>query len=1742
MILNSASSDLNFPSEKIDITINTVDTVEDNARVGVRFRHFYYNTLDSKLNFSVASSYGLVSDDGSESLSAFQPLNFLSPSDFNPYRWNVGNYNEYLYVSYNGGLSGVTVWPTHPYPRIIKTNNNTLSVETFLALASAFDGEVKTPQYREIVRDSNYFQLSSSPAFLTTSTTGYVYASRGVKGYEIGFNRNFLRTFSRKSLSRNLIDNSIQIEVPVVTSKVVLDDTENQIFRLQFFDDNASSKRTSNGVKSVSTSLRTLTNTVLEDLGITYPYANSASYNNATGALSITFKAPLFINKFDYITACYETSTTVPTLYNSKIRIVPTTTNNFTITSEIPVYFWNYRFRAASPASVVNTDAYTINFQSSSFTISDNYSSVDVRSVMVDNYYQNQFSIVSSEVSGLLAQRFVEENNEQSLSALLVGNGGIYKTNQWMPAGYDMRFFNSGLGDRYGVKIQLSSFTGAIYQQQESIDLLLNKKNIIFNLNLQESGETSAHCVATIFPSPAENGYGYKWAAIPPENVVFRNLDGDELSQDVLYENEFEAQVFNLGVDKTEIVLYSQEYDTSASTFWFPPSTVVNNMYLELKGEVQDFNQNSSGTVSAFCNRGGFSYRVPVDATIIWNEAGNDSRANLDFYTKSNLLIDKGTAYASSNDYSLVDVSISSIPVEQYPHNILFDVNCNLFRNDFSMNASKLFFIREYPSKDYININATSASNTQIISSSAFKNKILTSPATLSLTADYPNLITDSSMIFWNITNSNGVNIVSSGDFATFSLSTISACVTVSAISATPFEGNFKAYNFVDSICFYVLSATPEFNYIAFPENQYSPIQTAASITNNYQCGLADEIFNIYNNTNGMTAYKSCHTENFYFSATPGFDLYVWNVGDIVKESTSNKVVIPVTYQNVSATGNVSVTAYNSIFIKEDSATVFNSASSDGGNLFKQPIVFYDFPTPSLSISMDNDYYNIDKYSETPEITYEFDSGYQDIQGYTLNLVLSSSNFFQTKVISDKKSIANTLLKIGLENSDFIINENSLNFCNVYLSGNVVVNMNGFDFCAETKPVSSNIIPLTAYNGPNLELYCLKNVVSSGEVVWFYNGSNANFASGNSSQFVSFIFDNGDGTLQTTTSAYITASYISQGVKSPSMTGVTFAGQQFEQVWDRMVYVKNSFDSYDSSISRGFSQDITLPYSLRDVLVKPNDWQYASVINSSFEKLKTNLDYLSSSCSTNNITFPKAYGGFLGSKYGNFKWNTKYSATGLGNSHFKELKCVQYVNDKILVLNGTNIEVYTFDEKPELLYSFNRIGDGETLENPTKLYYSSTSNRLYILDSGKLIMFVCEFDIDSPSQIKLTHYWGGTGDINAGTKLNDPVDFCLDSSQNLYILDGDSLMIKVYNANLNWTKNINLTTIVDSKPSSIDCDGSNTFIITSISGITAVTDLNTVQAYIQVNNSKKSFFNQLHSGILYVISGDRLLKYMKNGTFVSEKVMSFDISYLTCDSNHLLVVGDKCISKNVDFVEIDKIINNLESLSGFSWNSIYVSENELVSDYVYNDSFKKIFDNIKLLNSRIESQLILNYDEFGSTISQYTTGATLSSLATPEIFIATNEPVLYDTINRSITLLYNSLETVKENIMFNSITPNNNNNLQWIWKYHYIDRIQKPTLNKNPVTWRELRSDKIIGNTQLSGTSAWYVIRDGNVGGNHSEICWNYQFIQGNSYFPLQWRSTENNSISGHTFTWNDLEKNCCVTPDYIFTDCVSSC
>jgi hypothetical protein len=1699
-----------YPNEEIKVHLTERTNPIDNARLGVRFRYFYYNTLDNKINFKQTPGYTLVSNNiAGGSISATFPTNFVNPAEFTPFKWDVGSDREYLYLTLLGGAEGLTVWPAHPYPRITKNSDYNISVDIGVVSATGFEGEYKTPQFRKFIKQNGFSNVNFDDTLITT-TKQRAYTSKTRKNYEYAQNANYFSTFNSTILGQNVLPNSFQIDVPVVINKTVIPDQENQIFTLSFFNDTYTNTRL-NAINAGTTYLTCLSSETLCALGIPFPYTvnNGAKMTETAGSVSITFNDPLFINKHDNITMSYETSSPV----NAGIVFTSLATNNYNVSvnpatfANYPIYLFNYQFTDNTQ------DLLTVSFQPSSYVTTSTISSVDVNTVMIDNYYQNSFAMPV--VDNLLQKRFIETTGDTSLSSFDPAYPGIlYSNQQWFPANRKIRFINDGNGNKHSVRIQLKSIFDSIFEENAETTFILNKDKIFMNLSLKDVAESSATSEVVIFPTPSED-YQIKWSANPPENVVFKNLEGEIIPPDTLTSPEYFATISNLGVDKTEITLYSEEYNLSASTFWFPPSSVTGDISLRLVGDVSDDDQLNYGTISALCVRNGYAYRVPTDANIIWNETANDSRGNLQFFTHDFKEIKESTIYGSTDKYALINPVFSAASVAGNPKRIVFDVSCNLFRNDFDLNATKLFTVRQYPDGVYLTMDAKKSADTKVYNSEIYNNVIYTAGGTVSLSAIHPRLLTNPANLRWKSTKSDGTTTTGTGETFNLNFNTISACVTLSGISAKPVDGNFEIYNFADRICFYNLSAIQPLDYIGFPSNKYTSPPSALNFSN-------------YTQSNGMSAYKPCHTETFNLSTFGGFDKYVWQIGTKIVESRYNTVNIPVTFADISTSGIVAVSAYNSIFSEYDPVTIYNSTSSNNSNKYKEAVRFLDFPLSVVSITSTNTTVDTAKYSTQPNLEIVISHPDTSFKNSTFKIVVSGHNSLQTKLIESSVDSFSKILTFGTENSDFIISENSFNPLVVYLSGNVGVTLDGYDYCTTQQQIISNLLPITAYNGPVLDLYASKNVLSAAEPAIFFNNSNLKF-----SNFVAFSFDNGEGNIQNTTSAILSTSYTSEGAKTPSLTGTLANGEVRIQSWKNMVFVKNAWESYDSTITREFNEPINLPYTLENILIPPNDWQYASNINNSFEKLYTNVQYLSTMTNINNLNFPKAYGGFLGVKSGNFQWHTSTTIDGISNTVFSNIKSAQIVGNKLLIINDAAIEIYQLGNVPTFLNRITRIGDGEVLENPIKLQYDSDLKRIYILDNEKRLMLVCNFDIDSPSGITLTHYWGGFGEKSDRTKLNNPTDFCLDAEKNLYIVDKDSDFIKVYNKGLNWIRNLPMVS-----PSSIDYTNGE-FLVSTGNAIYILDSYGNIRNLLNTQ-SDKSVFNKLHNGIFYTLYKNTLHKYSNNGTLVVSKNYNDNITDIIFDDHHGYLIFPRYIIKFVDFTEIDRLINTDESLSGFSSNSIYVDEHEFVTDYIYNDSFQKIHDNIFLLNSRILKNLQIDLDEYEKVLTQYSAPFTAPAITATSLVIGNNEPVLYDTINRAFITLYDCNIQLKTNldVIFNYPSSSD---IKWRWKYHYIDNIQRPSLDKTPISWNELKSSNLAGNTALSSISSWCYIREG-VAGNHSQICWNFEQTQSNSYFPLTWEATELGATCGHPNTWENTEEDCCVLPDLIFANCLSSC
>ena len=251
MYFNSLSSS-GYINELVQVNFNEVDPPLENARIGTRFYHFYYDTWNEKINFSNTTIDTLTGDDDwyrtiiedSDTYSknyiltgleiddeilpdnfsyAISPSIFGNPNDYQKLLWQVNGNREFLYFNYLAGTGAGSIYPSHVYPKITKIDNNTLLVSACMMPATGFDGLVTYTDFKQRVAAQPSVliglpNLLSATNFGTRVHTPYVSKTRINK--VLGSNKNFIRNYYVKSVGKNIIANSFKIEVPVLTSKV----------------------------------------------------------------------------------------------------------------------------------------------------------------------------------------------------------------------------------------------------------------------------------------------------------------------------------------------------------------------------------------------------------------------------------------------------------------------------------------------------------------------------------------------------------------------------------------------------------------------------------------------------------------------------------------------------------------------------------------------------------------------------------------------------------------------------------------------------------------------------------------------------------------------------------------------------------------------------------------------------------------------------------------------------------------------------------------------------------------------------------------------------------------------------------------------------------------------------------------------------------------------------------------------------------------------------------------------------------------------------------------------------------------------------------------------------------------------------------------------------------------------------------------------------------------------------------
>ena len=1227
------------------------------------------------------------------------------------------------------------------------------------------------------------------------------------------------------------------------------------------------------------------------------------------------------------------------------------------------------------------------------------------------------------------------------------------------------------------------------------------------------------------------NGF-WKVLTIPPPTTTTKFIPTNTL----IPAGPLNVYVDRLGVDRTTLTLYSQEYDVSGAVTWYPPLTGIwQNVGLTLttdirtlQGNVYDMNYINHVPISAWCVYNQLNYRVPLDAHISWKETLHNPKGIFHLQDWNRVNLTENVIHPAAYQNSHIVPTFSTIKSHNDPNLIPFNVDCNISQKYYNMTTDKLFNFRQFPDCNFSII--LSADNGVYINSKNFVNTVF--PATADIV-----LIADIAALNWQITSLGSTDISAVSSIPSNILWTInnvnysglsvamplvsSICASVTAFGATPIFGNFKAYNFEEDMCVFLLTGIQPFDYISFPQYAYDP-QIELNV-NNYSVS-----------SSGLTSYNvPCYTNSIVFSAAPGFDQYVFEVTNgpsLTSDSSLFYYPIDNNALSVLSASPINIKAFNQYFGPEDYLTIYNVASADDSSIYKQLLRFEDLPPFNATLSANADRFFINRTLDY--VDFEIEHNPFEIVSIDYDLMVNDGSRTYPVHLNDKSYITRFTSDPTRVLS---IKENTDTSFTFWASGTVLKKLANSTMCPIAENFLTNSINISAFDYPSLDIYVNKNLLSSGELVHI----TTNFPQ--SRYYYAYRLDDGLGNLYSfTNNTTITARYLSAGTYSPSVTSFNRLYAPSSKKYTDLLIVKDSFESYNPGLFREIPDNITLPFN--DIAINADDWQFASTFNNQVNKVFADFNTLNNNHTIVNPTFPKYNVSWYGERRGIIKWrfDTSYQ-TEYQNYTLKNIKDLAFFGDNYVLLADNKVTFQNDDIHLSEIFEVDRIPNAELFTNPTRMIVKD--NRLFLLDNTLKQVFV--FTIDSSnSTVVFTHYWGGVGKRDSRTRLNNPTDFKMDSTGNLYVVDKDSGNIKIYNKYLNWTSSITLSDYaISSLPVAIDFFQDKIYILTDNQTI-IILDNNHNLLNILTNIQGTGFIiPDNNSYKIITFDGNTLYFYYLNGTYLGNQSLTnvTTINSIKVKNQELYIVCDGIIIKAIDYLTTSSVLTPNYTLSSWNVSACQIVADEMISDVTFNNSFQKIYNNICNFKNDINYKFVYNTDALGNFISQdilpinTNEVPTLTSLQ----LLGVNEVVNWETINRNFGIIEDNIKALRGmlDVRFVCVTASN---IIWTWDYHRISGPQFTSKYKNPYTWKELTNAHSVINPDVSGIT-WGNISFVQPGiDNQFPICWVWEQMCCQCIHPVTWDDT----LPGTRFTksWSDLENNCCQQPYQLFDNCIDVC
>ena len=562
------------------------------------------------------------------------------------------------------------------------------------------------------------------------------------------------------------------------------------------------------------------------------------------------------------------------------------------------------------------------------------------------------------------------------------------------------------------------------------------------------------------------------------------------------------------------------------------------------------------------------------------------------------------------------------------------------------------------------------------------------------------------------------------------------------------------------------------------------------------------------------------------------------------------------------------------------------------------------------------------------------------------------------------------------------------------------------------------------------------------------------------------------------------------------------------------IYKEYNKKAYNSLRVYG-EEKLKLPYSLDEILIKPNEFVEANVLNKSIENVLKNLEYLKDSTILTPNTTPTHHYGWLGvnslTKKTGLKWwhraedNDYYYKPYLSTDYlesFNDIKDFIEINGILIVLKADQISFYRNQHYPVKLTLINEPEIFANMVNCVGL--AEKDGILYIVDSllNKITSYQLTFTNDTVSMEQINTV-GGYGSLDELTKFDTSTEIFI-SENKIYVLDYFNKAVKQFSLQLIWQKTYYLDEFELDPPSNFSVYKNGDVYILSQAGNIYVLNKDGELKLIHQGTStnitfKKIFFDNDYGNYLYVATDQHILKFdVDTYTYISSFSLNEykypsnrELEFVTARSskdNSILIVLKNCIIKSHDFFEIQKLTNQMP-LKYWSYDDIKIKPNELVNNIAYNRVYLALAQNIKYFRDSIYSKINLVRENTDAGVIRYyninliKTGEEINLPETIEqetIYINDTEFNIPQVVNRPLIDLYKSLESILDALQIKDL----NIDLYkceglfcWSWKQlSCFGEISLPAVQQcgfNPITYEELKNKNMLQEYTYAPSNQW---------------------------------------------------------------------